>query len=328
MVKKAFSLLIKITLSALLVVLLIKVTKLDPIKTLHELKHTDPWWLLAATVLYVGTICTNSYRWLILARMLGYKLSYLESLKLYFESAFANNFMPSNFGGDALRAYNLHSVSQGSWLRAASTVLVERFVGFGMMFIMIPFGMFFMNHSNYANVMPKEVSAGLWLSFIATVLGIGSYKIWSNIPLGIFQKLKYAVGEYTKCHKSLSIVVLWTFITHMLLLFGNICTAYAVGINMEQLPFWFWLLLTPASTMAGFMIPAVKGVGAKEASYVYFMGFLGINSDTGLAIGFISFIAATLCSLPGITIAFKKVEINKIVEEEQQHEAEELAHQQ
>lgn len=316
---------IKISLSVLLVVLLIKVTKLDPIKTLHELKHTNPWWLAAATLLYTGTICTNSYRWSILARMLGYKLGYLESLKLYFESTFANNFMPSNFGGDALRAYSLHGISQGSWLRAASTVLVERFIGFGMMFLMIPIGMFFMHRSSYANTMPQQVSLGLWFSFVATILGIGSYRIWSLIPLGIFKKLKYAVEEYTKCHKSLYTVVLWTFFTHLLLLLGNICTAYAVNVDIQQLPFWFWLLLTPASTMAGFMIPAVKGVGAKEASYVYFMHFLGIGSDTGLAIGFISFIAVTLCSLPGISIAFKKVKISKMVEEEQQHETEELA---
>ena len=92
----------------------------------------------------------------------------------------------------------------------------------------------------------------------------------------------------------------------MIFLAGNVCSAYAMGVTLKALPFWYWLLITPASTLAGFIIPTVKGVGAKEASYIYFLGLVGINTETSLAIAFLSFLATTISTLPGITIAFRR----------------------
>jgi uncharacterized protein (TIRG00374 family) len=322
--KKKLILILKLGISVLLAFLMIKFCDLDITKTFHAIKSTNIFWFIATTVMFTATTFTNAYRWMILVRLLNYELTFGKAVRMYFESAFSNNFLPTNFGGDAIRAYDLGKQGK-SWLRAASTVLAERFYGFAMMFCMIPIGLFVMKYTRFANAVPSEVSLALWLTFIATVIGIGSYKLWSKIPLHIVQKMNFAVKEYTRCKKSLQKVILWTLITHLLLLIGNVCSAYALGITVDQIPAWYWLIITPAATLAGFIIPAVKGVGAKEASYIYFLGLLGISSDTSLAIGFIAFIATTISTLPGLSIAFRKIKFNKVIEEEEEHEEEELA---
>ncbi len=322
--KKQLILISKLGISVLLAFLMIKFCDLDIRKTFTAIKSTHILWFIACTILFTATTFTNAYRWMILVRLLNYKLSFGKAVRMYFESAFSNNFLPTNFGGDAIRAYDLGKKDK-SWLRAASTVLTERFYGFAMMFLMIPVGLFIMKYTRFANAIPAQISLMLWLTFVGTVLFFGTYKLWSRIPLSIVQKMNYAVEEYTKCKKSLVKVVLWTLITHLLLLAGNVCSAYALGININQIPVWYWLIITPAATLAGFIIPAVKGVGAKEASYIYFLGLLGISSDTSLAIGFIAFIATTLSTLPGLSIAFRKIKFNKVITEEHQHEEEELS---
>ena len=322
--KKQLTRILKIGISVLLAFLMIKFCDLDITKTFHAIKSTNIFWFIATVLMFTATTFTNAYRWLVLARLLNYELSFAKAVRMYFESAFSNNFLPTNFGGDAIRAYDLGKQGQ-SWLRAASTVLAERFYGFAMMFCMIPVGLFAMRYTAFAHAIPSEISLGLWLTFVGTVVGIGSYKLWSKIPLSIVQKMNYAVHEYTRCKKSLQKVILWTLITHLLLLIGNVCSAYALGITISQIPVWYWLIITPAATLAGFIIPAVKGVGAKEASYIYFLGLLGVSSDTSLAIGFIAFIATTISTLPGLSIAFRKIKFNKVISEEHQHEEEELA---
>lgn len=322
--KKQLTLIFKLGVSVLLAYLMIKFCHLDIRKTFTAIKSTHILWFIACTIMFTATTFTNAYRWMILVRLLNYKLSFGKAVRMYFESAFSNNFLPTNFGGDAIRAYDLGKKDK-SWLRAASTVLTERFYGFAMMFAMIPVGLLCMKYSHFANAIPKEISLALWLTFVGTVIFFGTYKLWSKIPLNVVQKMNYAVQEYTKCHVSLQKVILWTLVTHLLLLIGNVCSAYALGIGIDQIPIWYWLIITPAATLAGFIIPAVKGVGAKEASYIYFLGLLGISSDTSLAIGFIAFIATTLSTLPGLSIAFRKVKFNKVIVEEHKHEEEELS---
>ena len=323
-IAKQYSLLLQIVVSVILLAVFIKFSDLDIAATIVQLKYTDLRYFALATLMFAITIFTNSYRWMKLARLLDYDLSYKHALSSYFESSFYNNFLPSNFGGDALRSYNLAKPTR-SWLKAASTVFVERMFGFLVMFTLIPFGLIILRFSPFANAMPRQITDSLWLCFIGTVVGLASYKIWSRIPLRIIKKVNFAIQEYTKCHRSMVLVITWTFISHLFFLLGNVFSALAMGVGLEQVPFWYWLLMTPAATLAGFVIPAMKGVGAKEACFVYFLGLIGLSSNDSLAIAFVSFIAILLATLPGFPVIFRKIKLKKIIIEEQQHEAEELA---
>ncbi len=57
--------------------------------------------------------------------------------------------------------------------------------------------------------------------------------------------------------------------------------------------------------MLSFVIPAVKGVGAKEASYIYLLAFIGVSGSDALAIAFIIFLGTLIATLPGISIVFR-----------------------
>ncbi|MCE2928020.1 MAG: flippase-like domain-containing protein [Candidatus Caenarcaniphilales bacterium] len=322
--KKVFSFVIKAVISIALIYLLVKFTKLDLVKAFSLLKEADIRWFIASIAMYVICMFTNTYRWQILANQLDFKLEYLRALRLYFESTFSNNFLPTNFGGDAIRAFDLGRNHSHSWLKAASTVIMERAFGFAMMFSLIPLGLIYSKFTPLAHVLPENLERGLYITFGAMVIGLASYKLWSQIPLAFVQKIKFTIKEYTKCKKSLVNVALWTFLTHISFVIGNICAGEALGAGLQQVPLWFWLILSPVSTLAGFFIPAVKGVGAKEACYVYMLGLVGVAPDLSLAIAFLTYISTLISTLPGVTIAFRKLKTEKIIAEEEQHEEEEL----
>jgi uncharacterized protein (TIRG00374 family) len=303
--KKHLSLIIKIVISVALLILTIKFMKLDLVETFNTLKNSDwKWFILCCLALY-GTMFTNAYRWRVLALQLNYDLSYPEALKLYFESMFSNNFLPSNFGGDAWRSYELGRKDK-AWLKAASTVIMERLFGFTMMFGFMPVALIAIRFSPFKGAIPEKIELALWLSFTGMLLIYATYFLWSKINIGFIQKIRFTLEEYTKCHKSLQTVTLWTFLTHVCLMLSNIFAALATYVSFAEVPFWYWFIVVPTSTLLSFVIPAVKGVGAKEASYIYLLAFIGVSSSDALAIAFLVFLGTLVATLPGLTIVFRK----------------------
>lgn len=311
--KKKLGLILKIVISIALLVLAIKFLNLDLVETWETLKETNWVWFILCCLALLATLFTNTYRWMILANQLDYKLKYPEALKMYFEAMFSNNFLPSNFGGDAWRSYELGRRDK-AWLKAASTVIMERLFGFTMMFALMPIALIAMKFSPYKGAIPEKIELALWLSFAGMIFVYSTYFLWSKINFNFIQKIKFTIEEYTRCHKSMQTVILWTFITHVFLMLSNIFAALATNVGFEQIPFWFWFIVVPTSTLLSFVIPAVKGVGAKEASYIYLLAFIGIGSSDALAIAFLIFLGTSISTLPGLSIVFRKSEMKKVEE--------------
>ncbi len=300
-------LVLNIFVSLVILVLLLKFAKLDPVAFFDQVKSVNVFWLAMSSLAFLIQIMTNSYRWNLLTKLLDYPLKYIRALGWYFQGAFSNNFFPTNLGGDALRAYYLGK-DKKDWLRAGGTVLMERVLGFLMLIFNIPVGLAFLYFSPVYERIPVLIIYAAWLLFASTVIGVLSYKLWTKIPFGPIQKLRFAIDEYTKCHKSISKVVLWTFITHVFLITANICAARAVGIGFYDVPAWYWFLLLPVAILVSFLIPSMKGMGAKEASYVYFLGLLGIQSEKALAVSFVILAAMMISSLPGFIGVMSRLE--------------------
>jgi len=307
---KSFSytkLILNLGISAAILYALWKFADIDVSKLITEIKSTDMFWFGLCCLGFLVQIFTSAYKWRKLTALLDYKLGYWQAVHMYFQATFSNSFLPSNFGGDALRAYKLAKDGDRNWIKAASTVLVERLFGFMVMFSMIPIGLILLKQSGLeSNFEPKLIYL-LWLGFAGMVAGIASYKLWSRIPFGPIQKINYAVEVYTKCHKSITSVIVWTYFTHGILLLSNIAAAKSVGVALHQIPIWYWFLLLPACTLASFVIPSVRGLGAKEACYVYFLAFLGVSSEQSLAVAFLCFAAFLITSLPGITLVLRRI---------------------
>jgi len=293
--------LINFAVTALIAFLLWKVAKIDFGNFWQQINNTDMRWFSVALFFYLIQIFTNTYRWQILLKVLDYKLSYWRALQLYFEGTFSNCFLPINVAGDALRAYKLGR-EHSDWMRAASTVLIERILGFTMMLTLIPVGLLCLQLSPQRDLVPLSLQYSLALAFMAMPAGYLSYALWSRIPVPFIIKLKYAIETYLKHYRKILKMILWTVITHAFLVLGNVFVAMSLGVGLDQVPLWYWLLLVPAASVAGFTVPSVKGLGAKEATYVYILGFIGISPDTALAIAVVAFSAYMITSVPGITI--------------------------
>jgi glycosyltransferase 2 family protein len=85
----------------------------------------NPWWLLAAFVVYYLGFPLRGYRWLLLLRGTGFSIGVRDSSEIIYISWLVNCLVPAKLG-DVYRAYLLRSNYDTSLSRTFGTVFIER----------------------------------------------------------------------------------------------------------------------------------------------------------------------------------------------------------
>lgn len=71
--------------------------------------------------------CSMAWKWSQLMRAIAVSVPFLQTLSAYYQSCFINHILPSNAGGDMLRAYLLIRHT-GAWERILSSMVVEKVI--------------------------------------------------------------------------------------------------------------------------------------------------------------------------------------------------------
>ena len=153
----------RLAVTALLLGLL--ATQIDWELAVRRVRDGDPVWLVAAIAAVFTGLVVGAVRWRALLRSAEVPATDTEVLRGYFIGAFANNFLPTGFGGDAVRA--LVVAPPGPTLaRAASTVIVDRLTALACLlalgWMVLPFD---------PGAVPAELVAGLAVCTAAALAG-------------------------------------------------------------------------------------------------------------------------------------------------------------
>jgi hypothetical protein len=113
----------------------------SPGETLEVLRRAHLRYLLTAYLLFVLSLVIRAYRWTILLRGLDPTIPFRRLVRLYFVGQFFSSFLPTQFGGDVMRALELTEDTDAS--AAVGTVLLDRMTGLlvllAMGLVMLPF---------------------------------------------------------------------------------------------------------------------------------------------------------------------------------------------
>jgi len=98
-------------------------------------------WLVIAFVMVTFSLVLRAFRWLLLLKGLQASVPFGRLVELYFVGNFFNSFLPSGFGGDAVRILEVARDVPANV--AAGTVIVDRLSGlmtlFAMALVLLPF---------------------------------------------------------------------------------------------------------------------------------------------------------------------------------------------
>ncbi|NJK79907.1 MAG: flippase-like domain-containing protein [Chloroflexaceae bacterium] len=285
----------------------------NPLEIWQSLLTVDlPLLLLALVLQFIG-IAISAAKWGMLLRARGHRLPYGWLLNAYLVGQFANNFLPTTIGGDALRAVQLRR-RIGSLTQASASIFLERLTGFLALSLIVCLALLVA----YVQVTGTPlVTDPFWLvvtvGFSLLAVGAAVLSFFAPLILQLFgaylpavalrpmERVAAALASYFPQGRTLLGVVLMSLLFQSLWVVIHAVCGMALGIDA---PLLLYALMVPISDILGLVPVFVNNVGAREIAFTVYLTQVGVSQATALALAFLIFAVRLVVSLLGGVVVF------------------------
>ncbi len=299
-IKKHWPLLIKLTISVLLIVLLM--SQVDTLALVQNIAELAPEMALISFVIILLQVIPAVQRWIAVLHAIGGNLSFWHGCRLFFIGVFFNQTLPSAIGGDAVRIFFVYRAGM-SLRNAVNSVLLERIVTVAaLIFLVLAFYPLFADElssttRSWFQPILLFLAAFLFISvvgFPALTFLIGKKRQWRIIRA--FLNLAEDMRKLLLSPRLLLQSFAWALV-------GNATVSLAVyvlalGLNIDVTLVACQVLVPLANLMT--MIPvSIAGWGIREGTMILLFGLVGIASEEILLLSILFGLTAVASGLPG-----------------------------
>ena len=256
------------------------------------LRGVSPLVMLGAVAFYWAGQILSAWKWQLLLRARGAPVSLGNCCRIYAAGMFGNLWLPTNVGGDALRAALLAKVApEVGKAGALASILVERLTGFAALLALAAGALAWSGASRQ-----NWVTLGIALLFFAA-LALGAW-ILGRLKHPKIAAVRAALAFYAHPQQR---GVLWRALALSLVFQAsqvllNIGLARATDLELPARVFWW---LGPLLSLSGLVPAGLGGLGVREAAALALLR--GWEVSSGQIVGWSLLWQATvwLASLPG-----------------------------
>ena len=284
----AFKTFLKIAVAGLLIYWMIHKGALD-FGTFAKLA-TLPLTFGCGLAVFAGVII-NNWRWLILLRGQGFKISTAETLPLSFIGMFFNFFMPGGVGGDVVKGYYLLQDHPQQRVAGAVSIFMDRVVGFFMMVATAFVAIFFNLETVSQSPQLRALSFAVGFFFVAFLVFFSicfsnvlknpvlANLFFRKLPGGhLFKQIYEILHSYRRSPLSL-LNACWI---SLLSQSCSVVMVIMVGRAMQvDLSISVYLFLVPIGLVAQALPVAPAGIGVGQAAF-YFLFNLFLKGESQL----------------------------------------------
>ncbi len=313
--RRRFLDLAKVIVSLILIILLLREIGLQ--ETLEKLLQVHLGYLLAALVVALLGVVVRAYRWQVLLSALDIEVPLGQLTALYFIGFLFTNVLPTGFGGDPIRMYELSRYTHRT-AESAGTVLADRFFGLivlqAMAVVALAFG--------YQLVEPWMIAFTVLL-FVGSLVAVWlllNRRLWQSLgerlkPLASLSRkqgpvlspaLSKAEGIveglkrfYESLHgynipavgKTLGV----SLVFNILLITMN----YLIGLSLgARISIWYYFLFVPITSIVTMLPVSFAGLGVREGAYVFLFIQAGMPRETALSLSLLVYVVSIFA--PGL----------------------------
>jgi uncharacterized protein (TIRG00374 family) len=250
-------------------------------------------------------------KWQMLMRSQGAHVPFIECCRLYLIGMFCNLWLPTSIGGDAVRA-TLAARQCGGATVAVTSILVERLTGF---LALLSIGLVALL-TDLSTTSTRSAAGGLsplslmWRALVGVLLFVLLFwlsraaaatlhqRSQQHRIIGKWAALHRALDGYAArgCRRSLTVVLLLSFLFQASQIVLNVALAYVVGLQVSIFVMW-WLV--PVLALASLLPVGIGGLGVREVAAISFLGATGATPQTIIAWSLLWQATVWLASLPG-----------------------------
>jgi uncharacterized membrane protein YbhN (UPF0104 family) len=241
---------------------------------LQTLSGVPLWVLLTSVLFYLLGQALCAWKWQLLLQKRGAQVSFLDCATVYLAGMFGNLWLPTNIGGDALRATLLNRKLQNNptikqsdvgLSDVAASIVVDRLTGFAAL---LAIGIVAILVHGSINGQGVQIVVGASVMFAVL---IGGWLLLSKIKHRKIESLKTALDFYLKPeNRSVMLIAMaLSFAFQISQVFLNIGLARASNLPVPDAVFWW---LGPLLSLSGLVPVGIGGLGVREAAAVGLLG--------------------------------------------------------
>jgi uncharacterized protein (TIRG00374 family) len=261
-------------------------------EVLDTLAGLDWAWYAPAFALFLLNIVIRAYRWYTLLHSLNERPSFRHLVYLYFVGFFANNFIPSGFGGDFVKIISLRR-TYGRGAEALSSVVMDRVTGLLGSAIIALVALIW---NSLGHVTAVELPTALWIIIAVLSLGIPlSFMLirWTR-PLDIIVRRFPRVQKmpnYDRLEQLLATVnryplpiLLRSLLTSLPFTLSLIIVQFFIAQALSvDLPLAVFGLFVPIISILNLLPLSFNGLGVREGVYQFLFVPIGVSPVSAIA---------------------------------------------
>lgn len=271
--------------------------------------------LLALTLLIqIGCVVLSAYKWAVLLRARGHRLPFPWLLGVYLVGQFANNFLPTSVGGDAVRLVTLGR-RIGSYAQASASVFIERLTGFLALSLIANLALLVTSTDLFGLRLdsdPRLTLTAFAFALAGVAAGLGAFaaplllrRFGGRLPQAArkpLQSIAEALGAYAGDWPTLLKALGLSLLFHTAWIGLHIVAGLALRISA---PPAIYALMVPLTDILGLAPIFFNNVGARDLVFTIYLRQVGVPDATALALAFTAFTVRLLVSaLGGLVILF------------------------
>jgi len=293
----------------------------DSARLWRQIVEANKWVLLMGALCYSASVALGGYKWGLLLKAAGIKVSFGRLMTYQWMAEFFNNFLPAQVGGDIMRGYALasdtHRVAD-----VTASVIIDRFIGLTVFMIAAALGSTAMllwgrpngivftpeQHISVQLIAVGSVMASLMLLAILVALLSRRLKAvverflnfipFLRVALPFWTKLAEAFNLYRHQYRALFFTSLCSIVIVLLTSINIWLIAQAIQPNSISL--LEVLTINPIIVFVALVLPlSPGGLGVRQSAFAATFLLIGAGAELGLAVGLVQQFMGYIVSLPG-----------------------------
>ena len=279
-------------------------SRIDMAELWAHMRDASLGWIVTALAVYFVMVLVATWRWRVLLGAQHVEMSFGRLLNSYLAATFANNFLPSNIGGDVIRISDTAKPAKSKTL-AAAIVLADRFVGV--------LGLAFIAASGSAITAQRSDALGpvFWIGLLGMVVASGIALAKPDWLAALLRPLRVihaewvdrrietvtgALHRFRRAPGAVAISVVATVLLQALqvLFYATVAAALHLSIPLSHMA-----ILVPFSSLVQMAPVSVNGHGVRETTFVGYLTRIGVQREGALALSLTGAALIMLFSMTG-----------------------------
>ncbi len=260
------------------------------------------WFALAVGLLFVAQLL-GAARWSLLLRGAGIDRPLPHVVRAYLVGLFANNFLPTSFGGDAARAWVIAPATGPVFIRAVTSVLVDRVTAIWSLLSVAWIALLAepdpVPRSLVVALLVVSIGGALTTALAVLIAGHGGRIVPALLPTRLLnwaRQIRDTLWLYVREPKLLVAAFVLGIVFQAFVVTSFWATARAIDV---QLPYSLAAVAAPIVLVITLIPISIAGFGVREGGMVVVLAAAAVSTTDATLLSLTGYVVVVIVSLPG-----------------------------